>query len=151
MSPVKLAQLGIAAPALITSYISVGPVNGNTNVAFNVPSIISTAHAADPSPSRNNQRGEIIVAGSFLGDFFKGWSQPLNRTVRKKPRKAGKSVTGNVVPQVAAGQIVAPAQPKPGKKAERPRSSKLTLEQRRRALLKKKLKIERELKSLGTQ
>ncbi|MDA1327089.1 MAG: hypothetical protein O3C34_20410 [Proteobacteria bacterium] len=134
IKPLKLVQLGIAAPALITSYISVGPVNANTAQAFRLPGIISTAHASDSRLEQNVATGEIIVASGFLNDVFKGWSKPLDKTVRRASVETDKKMVGKK---------------DPGK--NRPSVAKPTLnevEKRKQALLERKKKIELELRQL---
>jgi len=128
--PLKLVQLGIAAPALITSYISVGPANATGTHAFHIPGIVGSAYAAEMARDRLSQQGELTLASGILSDIFKGWSQPLDRTVRQTAR-----IPDDAKPSTAAEK---PAKSKPRNK----------LEKRRQTLLEQKKKIERELKSL---
>lgn len=134
IKPLKLVQLGIAAPALITSFISVGPVSANTAQAFQMPGIISTAHAADSTLGRNAATGNIIVASGFLNDVFRGWSKPLDKTVKrasvqKNQKKARKKNPRKSKPSVAKPTLN-------------------EVEKRKQALLERKKKIELELKQL---
>lgn len=134
IKPLKLVQLGIAAPALITSYISVGPVNANITNAFRMPGIISTAHASDSRFKQNLESGEIIVVSGFLNDVFKGWSRPLDKTMRKA--------------SVETGKKKARKKHSGGNKASAAKPTQSNLAKRKQALLERKKKIELELKQL---
>lgn len=138
--PLKLVQLGIAAPALITSYISVGPVNANITQAFRMPAIVSSAFAGEPASDHGPRAGEIVVASGIFSDILKGWSQPLNRAVKRAPSKPPKPKTKRTAN--ADGPASSPAAAKPLSPAQ--------LKQKE-ALLKKKMKIEQELKRLENQ
>jgi hypothetical protein len=67
--PLSLLQIGIAAPALVTSFLSGAAVAANGQVARPIPavtgffSIVGTANAATLAPEE-----KIVVAG-FLNDF----------------------------------------------------------------------------------
>lgn len=143
-SPLKLAQLGIAAPALITSYISVGPVNATALQAFQIPGIISTAHAADRSPGQNSRHGEIIIASGFFSDVLKGWSQPLDRTVKAKRRSVPRPAAARPASKPKSNQVATV----PVKKKATGKTVLTDREKQKQALLKKKLAIEKELKRL---
>jgi hypothetical protein len=69
-SPMALVQIGIAAPALVTSYMSGATLNKVTsaNHAFLLP-FVSTAFAAN-SGEMDDKR--IILAGGFFADVMKG-------------------------------------------------------------------------------
>ncbi|TPN44451.1 hypothetical protein FJ981_28050 [Mesorhizobium sp. B1-1-4] len=99
-SPITLVQLGIAAPALITSYI-----NGSS-VKPTVPSprasigIFSSAYA-DPIDDDT----PYIVSGGWLGDFTNGFSTRLDRLqMDNLQRDNGAPVENHINP---------PAQPPP--------------------------------------
>lgn len=140
--PLKLVQLGIAAPALVTSYISVGPVSAATNtLSFQWPGIVSSAYAAEAKSERTAGGREIVLAGDLLGDIFKGWSKPLDRSVKKAPKN----------PQKAAAD--APAKRKSSARRARTaaKPSQEELKKRRRMLIERRQKIEQELKTLERQ
>lgn len=89
--PFKLFELGIAAPALITSLITAQGVVANTtspissSTSFNF-SIISSAYAdTDPGVSE-----EVIVAWG-LGDILDGVSGRAYKRVRKPAQDTGKA------------------------------------------------------------
>lgn len=67
--PLTLVQLGIAAPALITSYINNSPKLNEAHAMF---AIVSSAYAAEPDKP-------ILVASTFLGDVLLGITGPLGK------------------------------------------------------------------------
>lgn len=74
--PIKLVQIGIAAPALIASYLNSPPQKSTANVSTPVHAIrgigiVSTAHAGDDGLAPDRVR-RIIVAESFFSDVVKG-------------------------------------------------------------------------------
>jgi hypothetical protein len=74
--PFALVQIGIAAPALVTSYLAGSEVRQNQPSRPNVSFIISTAHA-EPSTSKSN----IILAGGFLSDMADGLKIGFGRQI----------------------------------------------------------------------
>jgi hypothetical protein len=82
--PWTLVQLGIAAPALITSYINGAAVSGATDTVRHATSsiaAISSAHAAEAFG-----QSPIISAG-FLGDVLRGATVPLPKIQREKQQQ----------------------------------------------------------------
>jgi hypothetical protein len=79
-TPWTLVQLGIAAPALITSYINGAAVSGPTESGRQATSsiaVISSAYAAEAS-------GHVpIVSVNFLGDVVRGATVPLPKIRRE--------------------------------------------------------------------
>lgn len=74
--PLTLVQLGVAAPAIFTSYINAAPPV-DPKQADSFLSIISTAHAAGDSTR------PIVVAG-FLNDVYRGATQRLDRAPKRR-------------------------------------------------------------------
>lgn len=79
--PIKLVQIGIAAPALIASYVNSPPNKGAMTVptpahAFHSIGFVSVAHAGDDVFPLDGTR-RIIVAESFLSDVVKGATNSL--------------------------------------------------------------------------
>jgi hypothetical protein len=70
--PLTLVQLGIAAPALITSYINGSTISAKPLVRPTALAIISDAHASDLSGMPN-----LVLAGGFLSDVSQGLTQSL--------------------------------------------------------------------------
>ncbi len=70
----SLVQLGIAAPALVASYINGATPVGNTHTSKASASIISTAHASEQSANTTFQ-----VAGDFWSDVGAGFGTRLDR------------------------------------------------------------------------
>jgi hypothetical protein len=82
--PWTLVQLGIAAPALITSYINGAAVSGPTGEARHASSymaVISSAYAAEISG-----HGPIVSAG-FVGDVLRGATVPLPKIQREQQQE----------------------------------------------------------------
>ena len=71
-SPIALVQLGIAAPALITSYIN-GGANQNNISALLGSSIVTQARANDAQAD-----GRVQIAGGFMSDIAAGFSIRLD-------------------------------------------------------------------------
>ena len=80
-TPWTLVQLGIAAPALITSFINGAAVSGptdNTRPTNSSIAVISSAYAAEVS-------GEVpIISAGFLGDVVRGATVPLPKIQREQ-------------------------------------------------------------------
>ena len=70
----SLVQLGIAAPALVASYINGAAPAGNAHTSKASASIISTAHASEQSANTAFQ-----LAGDFWSDFGAGFGPRLDR------------------------------------------------------------------------
>jgi len=66
-SPLSLVQIGIAAPALVTSYLSGVALNKNPDTNMKTSLIVSTAYAAD-----SHGWSDILLAGDFLDDILQG-------------------------------------------------------------------------------
>jgi hypothetical protein len=87
VQPIKLVQLGIAAPALIATYVNAQPpkLPGTQTAAVHSRmfafDVISPAHAADAG-ARDD--GRILVAG-FLSDVYRAATAPLPRDIRPPP------------------------------------------------------------------
>jgi hypothetical protein len=81
VQPIKLVQLGIAAPALISTYVNAQPpkpLSGQTAATHSAMfslDVISSARAAD-AVSRGD--GRILMAG-FFSDVLQGATSPLSR------------------------------------------------------------------------
>jgi hypothetical protein len=76
--PIKLVQIGIAAPALIASYVNSPPHKTAATTSASTPAhtfrgvgIVSTAYAGDDGHALDKAR-RIIVAESFLSDVVRG-------------------------------------------------------------------------------
>jgi hypothetical protein len=104
--PLALVQLGIAAPALVTSYINTPPAP--TAHAFQVPAIISRAHADELARPNRNQ-----LADGLLGDIVSGFGSRLDAAA-KTNLKQQSPMTGQVpvypaspaaAPEVVTGQF----------------------------------------------
>jgi hypothetical protein len=83
-TPWTLIQLGIAAPALITSYINGAAVAGPTDTARQATSsmaVISSAYAADAT-----DHVPIISAG-FVNDVIRGATVPLPKIQREQQQR----------------------------------------------------------------
>ncbi|MDT3382480.1 hypothetical protein RNI52_34460 [Labrys neptuniae] len=72
IQPLALVQIGIAAPALVTSYISGSTALPPKRPAVQAGIFSTTAHAGEVAP----QTGQIQLAGGFLGDVVQGFSMP---------------------------------------------------------------------------
>ena len=83
-TPWTLVQLGIAAPALITSYINgagvSGPVEGGMHATSSI-AIISSAYAAEAPAD------VPIVSVNFLGDVWRGATVPLPKIQRQQQQQ----------------------------------------------------------------
>jgi len=83
-TPWTLVQLGIAAPALITSYINgagvSGPVEGSMHATSSI-AIISSAYAAEAPAD------VPIVSVNFLGDVWRGATVPLPKIQRQQQQQ----------------------------------------------------------------
>jgi vacuolar-type H+-ATPase subunit I/STV1 len=109
LKPFKLFELGIAAPALITSLITAQAVAAQpsppSQSSYNI-SFISSAHAA----TIDSEREPLILAWS-LGDVFDGASgkayqkisRPIERTVQDTEKTVEKAVqdTGKTIEKAA--------------------------------------------------
>lgn len=106
--PFRLFEIGIAAPALITSLITAQGVGTNPNnssesqtTSINM-SLIGSAHASSGDSTEN-----IILAGGFLSDVFKGMAggvyreigksvdrthQPVEKVVEKAAQDTGRKI-----------------------------------------------------------
>lgn len=91
VQPIKLVQLGIAAPALIASYVNAQQPAKIAQTTTQPPrqsimldlSPIATAHAMDYRASD----GRIVLAASFLSDVLEGATRPLPKmAVEPRPR-----------------------------------------------------------------
>ena len=77
-TPWTLVQLGIAAPALITSFINGAAVSGPTRHANSSIAVISSAYATEAF-------GETpIISAGFLGDVVRGATVPLPKIQREQ-------------------------------------------------------------------
>jgi hypothetical protein len=83
VQPVKLVQLGIAAPALISTYVNAQPPKQpvgqppSARVSMYSLDLVSSAHAAGPA-ARDD--GRIVVA-QFFTDVLRAATAPLPRVV----------------------------------------------------------------------
>jgi hypothetical protein len=95
--PFKLFELGIAAPALITSFITAQGVAAHpstpsaNHVDSSGMSLIGAAHA-----SSRDESEQIILAGGFISDVYKGFSGSVYRDISKSLDKAH-SESGNPI------------------------------------------------------
>ena len=90
-TPWTLVQLGIAAPALITSYINgagvSGPVEGGMHATSSI-AIISSAYAAISSAYAAEAPADVpIVSVNFLGDVWRGATVPLPKIQRQQQQQ----------------------------------------------------------------
>lgn len=91
--PIKLIQLGIAAPALIASYVNAQPAR---TAALDVPGATYSLAGAVPhfiSPVQAGEMGErpqrsIVLAGDFLSDAFRAVVNPLPAAKRPESQNA---------------------------------------------------------------
>jgi hypothetical protein len=81
VQPIKLIQLGIAAPALIASYVNAQPARTAaldapraTHSALAMPHFISTAQAMDAGERAPQP---VVLAGDFFSDAFRAVVNPL--------------------------------------------------------------------------
>ena len=94
MKPFKLFELGIAAPALITSLITaqgmvVSPSQSTADqTTFNGPSIISSAYAG----SEFHDLQKIVLAGNLFGDIVNGAIGKVYRDIGKPGEKVANPV-----------------------------------------------------------
>jgi hypothetical protein len=81
VQPIKLVQLGIAAPALISTYVNAQPPKplsvqtATTHSLMLSLDVISSAHAADAGARGD---GRVLMAG-FFSDVLQGATSPLSR------------------------------------------------------------------------
>jgi hypothetical protein len=84
--PIKLVQLGIAAPALVASYVNAQTANANppppkpaapvqTPGTTGFLNFVSPANATEQNGS---ERRPIVLAGGFFADVLQGLSTPLS-------------------------------------------------------------------------
>lgn len=116
VNPMSLVQIGIAAPALVTSYLngaalvrSTDQARAATPTASISDLIISNAHADD------GRRHEIIVAGGVFGDILDGLGGGgvlIDRVQRQTDSALTNSppVSGTLVP-VPGPQVDVPGMP----------------------------------------
>jgi hypothetical protein len=95
-NPLALIQIGIAAPALVTSYLSGAVLNKTIPAKATMNFIINSAYASDRSPTATFN---IVVAGGFLEEVGKGivpgFREQLD-TPNNKLAGVGKTVTACV-------------------------------------------------------
>jgi hypothetical protein len=77
--PLTLVQIGIAAPALITSYINATGIQGPARADQATMISIITEVRAEELGSKNSMR----LAQGFLSDVLKGITQPLGTIINK--------------------------------------------------------------------
>lgn len=70
--PITLVQLGIAAPALLTSWMYGNALSPKTQPPRVSYGIVSSAHAADTAETNG-----LVLAGGFFDELLKGATQPL--------------------------------------------------------------------------
>jgi len=111
VQPIKLVQLGIAAPALISTYVNAqAPKPAATQTAavhsrmFSVD-LISSAHAADAG-ARDD--GRIVVA-QFFSDVFRAATAPLQRQVAPSPPPVDKAAVDRAIENARASTASATA------------------------------------------
>lgn len=105
-SPIALVQLGVAAPALFTSYINGSTLPPKTQTAFAPFAIVSVAHASEMAPDRRVQ----VAQGSFstvIKDIGTGVGTRLDAVSRSNRNLGSYCVTpqGKVAMPGAASQI----------------------------------------------
>ena len=93
IKPFKLFELGIAAPALITSIVTAQGMTGLSYDASNVEalkrnqfSVVSSAHA-----DTNQQTEPVLLYSNLLGDIYKGISGDVYKDVNKERYKRKKA------------------------------------------------------------
>ena len=70
--PITLVQLGIAAPALLTSWMYSNALSPKTQPQRISYGILSSAHAADAT-----RRNDLLLAGGFFDELVRGATRPL--------------------------------------------------------------------------
>ncbi|MBY5374187.1 hypothetical protein [Rhizobium leguminosarum] len=119
VNPLSLVQIGIAAPALVTSYLSAASIPPSQKDAFLEGIFLSPAYAAE------EKRGEYEVADGFLSDFAIGLNprMALERAnsglvkARKPPEVVVPGTGSGVAPPATASfpkPVFTPATPVPG-------------------------------------
>jgi hypothetical protein len=98
-SPIALVQIGIAAPALVTSYISGAALTKNQNQKTSYNIIFSQAYAAD-----SYDRNRIVLAGNFWGDIINGIAPGLGvqldnsyNDLERPPNHAANNAAGQTI------------------------------------------------------
>jgi len=92
--PFKLFELGIAAPALITSLITAQsvastPTNTTDGQTSSISiSLISSAHAANTDSNK-----QVLVASSFLNDLFDGLNGNVYRDMQQQVQRPAQTTT----------------------------------------------------------
>ena len=94
--PIKLVQIGIAAPALISSFINASAAGDLPEAAPPTPVLFSqlleppsglgfvgVAKAAERDRAAGPNPREITLAGDFLKDFIKGATRPVSKAIKK--------------------------------------------------------------------
>ena len=101
--PLTLVQLGIAAPALITSYINSAPVPAAPKPPVAWLSIVSPAYVEDASANR-----PIRLAGGFFADVVNGASSRLDNIGQRGiayPNSPAESVGSGAFCQTSGGRF----------------------------------------------
>lgn len=129
---IKLVQLGIAAPALISSYLNVGSPSGGKVSSMVSLGVVAEAQAAEPARRADATDG-IQVAG-FLRDVLRGSTGTVGEAVQQDR------------PPAESERAREPREPAPS--AEPSGESRA---QRREALERRKLELEQELKALEAE
>jgi len=98
IQPIKLVQLGIAAPALISSYVNAQqpkPPTQTTAVQIRMVSldVVSSAHAAGIG-ARDDRP---VVMAQFFQDVFKSVIAPLPREIRPLPTGSLSNRNGSLI------------------------------------------------------
>ena len=103
-NPLALVQLGVAAPALLTSYIAVGsgPAAAKAHTAF---AIVSVANAAEVSPQDRIR----LAQGSFIKDVGAGLGTRLD--VVSRANQANQGLGTFCVTSQGKSALPGPAQP----------------------------------------
>lgn len=117
--PIKLFELGIAAPALLTSLITAQGLSAHEpatepSVSWNF-SIIRSAHAAE---DQEKMAQPVMLASSFLDDVFKGASGMVYRKIKIPAQNRNRDE-----PAQAAGEAPPVSIPEP-EPVQVPRQSK---------------------------
>lgn len=83
--PLSLVQLGIAAPALITSYINGSSISSATKFS----TIFSSAYAAEFVNTKDHPHyNNVVVVGGFFADVGRGFSTNLDTVGREQQRQS---------------------------------------------------------------
>lgn len=95
--PIKLVQLGIAAPALVASFINVADAHADARTGLGRPAgitvpmhgagafdLFGSAHASEAQRFGELVQEKIILAAGLFEDILKGATRPVGRAIERK-------------------------------------------------------------------